>query len=518
MEGTVLDALNAIDGALPALDDGMLRLSYADVRRSVAAEQRWLQSMGVRRCALLAENSARWILSDLALLACEAVNVPLPPSFTREQVEHVLSDAGIEWVLTDEADRFIRDHSAFKVVASSHCTGLTLLRREIDPSQVSSGTVGAGKVTYTSGSTGAPKGVCLGTEAIQIVTDSLVAATAGIGVRTHLSILPLATLLENIAGVYVPLTLGAKVVVRPCHLNGVSYAGLNLPLLLRAVDSTSPDSMILVPELLRALVYAIRSGWRAPSSLKFIAVGGGAVSTELLQEARNAGLPVFQGYGLSECASVVCLNTPGHNKPGSVGQPLAHARVRIDDNGEICVSGATMTGYLGGAQMTSGVRPGETKTGEVRTGDLGEIDADGFVYVRGRLKNMFITSMGRNITPEWVESELTSEPSIVQAMVSGEARPHPVALVVAGAETSDDSIEQAIARANSRLPDYARVRRWAAFPEAPTLSNGLLTANGRLRRTEIAAKHRQLIESLYEHATSHAHEDHAHENRVHEIS
>jgi long-subunit acyl-CoA synthetase (AMP-forming) len=291
--------------------------------------------------------------------------------------------------------------------------------------------------------------------------------------------------------------MGAKVIARPCHTLGVSYSGLNLPLLLRTIEATSPDSMILVPELLRVLVQSIGSGWQAPSSLRFIAVGGGAVSTELLQQSRAAGLPVFQGYGLSECASVVCLNTPAHDKPGSVGRPLKHARVRIDRDGEICVSGAAMAGYLGGP---------EHRDGEVRTGDLGEIDADGHVYVRGRIKNMFITSMGRNITPEWVESELTSETAIAQAVVSGEARPHAVALVVANARTSEGSIDQAIARANSRLPNYARVRRWASFPEAPTLANGLLTANGRLRRADILTRYHQLIDSLYDHAINYVHE------------
>ncbi|GFE85951.1 AMP-binding protein [Steroidobacter agaridevorans] len=493
MAPTVLDMLSAIDGSLPAIDDGVLRLSYADVQRCVAGERRWLQSMGVRRCALLAENSARWVLSDLALLACEAVNVPLPPSFTSEQIEHVLADAGIDWMLTDEGKRITREHPAFNCVATSHRTGLSLLRRDGGSPQSSSWATHIAKVTYTSGSTGAPKGVCLRQGAIQAVTDSLVAATAGLGVQTHLCILPLATLLENIAGVYAPLTMGAKVVVRPSHTMGVSYGGLNVPLLLRAIDSTLPESMILVPELLRALVYAVTAGWRAPTSLKFIAVGGGTVSTQVLQQARQAGLPVFQGYGLSECASVVCLNTPRHDKVDSVGRPLPHARVRIDANGEICVSGATMAGYLGVPLQ---------QDSEMRTGDLGEIDADGFVYVRGRVKNMFITSMGRNVTPEWVESELIAEPAIAQAMVSGEAKPHPVALVVAMPNANEASIDDAIARANSRLPDYARVRRWTSFPEAPTLDNRLLTANGRLRRAEIAARFHQLIDSLYDHATS----------------
>lgn len=496
MSTSVLDRLRAVEGAWSAIDDGTLRLDYADVQRSVAAEQRWLQSMSVRRCALLAENGAPWILSDLALLACEAVNVPLPPSFTREQTAHVLQDADIEWVLTDAAARFTHDHPDFTYVATSDRTTLTLLRRK-GSLQKSASIADISKVTYTSGSTGAPKGVCLRERELQLVADSLVTATAGLGITTHLCLLPLATLLENIAGVYVPLTMGAKVVVPPCHTMGMSYAGLKVPLLLRAIDTALPESMILVPELLRALLYAVRGGWRAPASLKFIAVGGGAVSTELLQQARQAGLPVFQGYGLSECASVVCLNTPGCEKPDSVGRPLPHAKVRIDANGEICVSGATMAGYLGGPMQQSS---------EVRTGDLGEMDADGFVYVRGRLKNMFITSMGRNITPEWVERELTAEPDILQAMISGEARPYPVALVIARVDASAAEIDAAIARANSRLPDYAQVRRWAMFPDAPSPANGMLTANGRLRRVEITAKYHQLLESLYDYAADDLHE------------
>jgi hypothetical protein len=123
--------------------------------------------------------------------------------------------------------------------------------------------------------------------------DALTAATAGLGVQTHLCILPLATLLENIAGVYLPLSMGAKVVARPRHTLGVSHSSLNLTLLLNAIDSTAPDSMILEPLLLGVLVHAIHEGWRPPASLKLVAVGEDA-SAELLKKARDAGLPVLQ--------------------------------------------------------------------------------------------------------------------------------------------------------------------------------------------------------------------------------
>ena len=178
--------------------------------------------------------------------------------------------------------------------------------------------------------------------------------------------------------------------------------GPDVARLLGCVTTARPDSLILVPELLRLLVAAAERGWPAPSSLRFVAVGGASVAVELLERAAAVGLPVFEGYGLSECASVVCLNTPESRRPGSVGRPLPHARVRVGDGGQLMVSGVTMRGYLGDRRAR--------RASEWATGDLGEIDADGYVYVRGRLGNMYITSFGRNVAPEWVEREIALEP------------------------------------------------------------------------------------------------------------
>jgi len=154
------------------------------------------------------------------------------------------------------------------------------------------------------------------------------------------------------------------------------------------------------------------------------------------------------------------------------------------------VSGVTMRGYLGDMPRL----PGD----EWATGDLGEIDADGFVYVRGRLKNIYITSFGRNVAPEWVEREIALEPGIRHVMVHGEARPYAVALVSAAPEGADAAtIDRAIAAANKRLPDYAQVRRWARVPEPFSFDNGLLTSNGRLRRRDIVERFGVLLDGLY---------------------
>jgi long-subunit acyl-CoA synthetase (AMP-forming) len=169
---------------------------------------------------------------------------------------------------------------------------------------------------------------------------------------------------------------------------------------------------------------------------------------------------------------------------------LPHVQIRFDNQQQIIVRNSGMLGYLGDAPLSP--------TGEIETGDLGSIDADGFLHVHGRLKNLLITSLGRNIAPEWVERELQQEPEVAAALVAGEGRPFLTALISPVASgTSHSRINAAVARANSRLPDYARIRRWALAAEPFTFANGSLTANGRLRRVHILREHEQALVWLY---------------------
>jgi long-chain acyl-CoA synthetase len=482
---SLLDAVwRSASSAAIALTDGASRLSYRELQQLVAQECSWLQVQGVRRCALFADNGIAWAIADLALLEGALVNVPLPGYFTAAQCEHVLSDAGVDAVLTDQPQR-LQAHG-FEPRAVSGASGLTLLSRHVAGVQpLPPHTI---KVTYTSGSTADPKGVCLSAAVLERVSMSLRDTLQRLELARHFCVLPLATLLENIAGLYVPLLLGIESQLLPQATTGMSYGKLNAAALLRAIGAAQPTHLLLVPELLRLLVHAAQQGWQPPGSLKYIAVGGASVSASLLQDARALDLPVYEGYGLSECASVVCLNLPWADRPGSVGRPLPHARVRLAADGELHVGGPAMAGYLGLPLADE----------EIATGDLGHIDADGFVHVRGRAKNLFITSMGRNVAPEWVERELLREPAIAQAMAFGEAKPFVVALLNPSAPTvTHTELQRAVASANQRLPDYAQVRRWAVFPEAPTLASGLATANGRLKRAVILERHGAQLEALY---------------------
>jgi long-subunit acyl-CoA synthetase (AMP-forming) len=257
--------------------------------------------------------------------------------------------------------------------------------------------------------------------------------------------------------------------------------------LARQVATTQPASLILVPELLKAWTLALQaSHQRAPTSLQFVAVGGARCDAALIETARHLGLPAYEGYGLTECGSVVSLNRPGTEQSGSVGQPLRHVRIRVDAGREVQIESRAFLGYLAGS----------TPVGEFSTGDLGHLNAAGYLQLSGRRKNLIITAYGRNVAPEWVEAALLAQPEIAQAVVAGEARPWLAAMLVPARGIEPSGLAAAVARANATLPDYAQVGDWLAC--APfSVANGLATGNGRPVRSAILEQHAGALESLY---------------------
>jgi long-chain acyl-CoA synthetase len=470
-----------------ALTDGHRTISYGQLGSVVRAEAALLHGTGGLRFGLLAENGCDWAITDLAIHHLHRVNVPLPAYFTPAQMRHAIDDAGIDTLITDRRAELMDRWPEFSMVGTLSSSGLAILQRAVDSKMRRAVPFGTTKITYTSGSTAEPKGVCLHSDAMDRATRAMKQITAPIGIGRHLCLMPLPTLLENLAGVHAPLRSGATCVIPSSVDTGMSYGALDPERLLRSITMHRPESLVLVPELLRLIVRAAQAGHALPDSLKFIAVGGAPVARCLLEEAAELRLPVFEGYGLSECGSVVCLNTPQAQRLGSVGRALPHVRVSLDRSSELRVSGAVMSGYLGDAR--SGPPQG------IATGDLAEIDADGYVYIRGRLRNIFITSFGRNVSPEWIERELAHEPAIRHALAIGEGRPDVRALVCpAKPELEQTAIVRAVEHANERLPDYARVRHIVRMPETPTFSNGLLTANGRLRREQILERFGALVD------------------------
>ena len=241
----------------------------------------------------------------------------------------------------------------------------------------------------------------------------------GVATDRYLSVLPQSLLLEQIAGIYLPLAVGASI-----YLPAASAASPGQHIRLAAEESEA-TATVLVPELLAAWVKELTAvGRQAPASLRVIAVGGAPVSPQLAAAAWRQGLPVYEGYGLSECCSVVSLNRPDARRAGTVGRPLAGLQVTIED-GEIVVGGPTvMSGYLGDVPVS----------GVWRTGDLGTFDADGFLRVSGRKDNIIVTAEGRNVSPEWVEEALTADPRIPFCVVVPHAQA--LAALVVAAEPS----------------------------------------------------------------------------------
>ncbi len=431
-----------------ALTDGDAGVRYGELPALIEERARRLRDRGCRVIGLRLDNGIDWVLWDLAALYAGIVCVPLPVFFHADQLRHAIATAGIDHLVA---------------VDGIHATGII--------ADVALFPAGTDKITFTSGSTGAPKGVCLPQAGLERVASSIITVIDATEPVRHLSVLPLGILLENVAGVMAALLSGQQVVVRP--LAALGFARPFSPDYRRLVEVVRNDdihTLILVPELLRGLVEALeRGGMRLPS-LRFVAVGGARVSHGLIQRARDLGLPVFEGYGLSECGSVVTLNTPGACRAGSAGKPLPHAGVSVRD-GEIIIDKPIFTGYIGAPHA-----------GPFATGDLGALAADGFVEIRGRARNLIITSFGRNIAPEWVESVLLDEPAIAQACVYGDGLPAPCALVVPASANADPGA--AIARANQRLPEYARITRWQRVPPF-TVADGLMTANGRMRRDAV---------------------------------
>jgi long-subunit acyl-CoA synthetase (AMP-forming) len=465
------------------------KLTTAAALRSVHRVAEVLVRENVRVLAIAADNSPDWVIADLAAQRAGITVVPLPPFFSIEQLTHVLADSEVDAIAADETGS--RPLLSFATRFAAELTpGLSLLRFESLMTRIGPAPRTA-KISYTSGTTGTPKGVCLAQTEIDRVARSLCDVTEALEIERHLCLLPLATLLENIAGVYAPLIAGAQIVLPSLAETGVQGASdLDAGRLIECLHRYEAESIILLPQLLAALVAAVEQGATLPESLKFAAVGGGVVGMSLLSRADRAGIPAFEGYGLTECCSVVSLNTPAARRIGSVGRPLPHCAVRIGEDSEVFVSGAGMTGYLGAESAAGSER-------EVATGDIGYLDSDGYLFIDGRKKNVLITSFGRNLSPEWVEASLTATASIAQAALYGDGRPFNVAVVVPAGDASTRNIESDIERVNQRLPDYARIRRWICAHEPFSPLHETSTENGRIRRRAIELKYENEIETCY---------------------
>ena len=480
---TLTDLLHNNKTSNIALETSDESLSYAQLQSKVENVALWLVKNDVSSVALLAQNSVDWVVVDLACHSLGIIITPLPLFFSKSQLHTILEEIEADLILSDTTIPY-KLPLRFKDT-NLHGAKLSRTTRSSTPT----GTV---KITFTSGTTGQPKGVCLSASNQLTVAQSLL-ESIGVEEARHLCLLPLPTLLENIAGVYAPLLSNGTVILANDAERGFEGSKLvNPSQLLSCISQHRPNTLILVPELLNVLIAAAKNGWVPPTSLIFIAVGGSRVSAKSITEARNLGLPVCQGYGLSECGSVVSLCSL-EDDVTSAGTLLAHVKASVI-NEELVVTTNSFLGYLNA--------PDSHNPSAVNTGDIAHIE-NNTLYLSGRVKNTIINSYGRNISPEWIESELMATGLFLQTVVLGDARPFCTALLVPANKHVDIAqINERLNEMNKALPDYAQVFNPIILAVPMRFEEGLYTQNMRPRRAAILDYFSDEIEQVYSLSTA----------------
>jgi len=429
----VFDALRHHSQARPndiAFEDDVSQISWCELAIRVDSLACKIDAIGGTFGIGLA-SGIDYVVADLAITLSGKRQVPLPFFFNTTQNAHVLKDAKVSSVITNNPEIF------------STVKGLKLVSPVAEPRQIDSLRSylgGSERIIYTSGSSGTPKGVVLGDRQLDASISCLSRVIAGEASDTHLSILPLAQLLEQICGIFLPIVSGAKTVFR--FEATKTLFGAPIEPLVDAFSAVRPTTSLLAPAILGRWVHALTTNKaQAPDSLRFVAVGGASCSPSLITAAEKIGIPIHEGYGLSECCAVVAMNTPGDNQAGTVGPILDGLRVSLK-SGEIVVSGPTvMERYLNG----------DAAPDVWHTGDLGHFEENRLV-IDGRKDALLVTGSGRNISPEWIEQRVNADPRIISsALVIRGSDGALVLIVVVKAPVSPREIECYL----SDLPHYA---------------------------------------------------------------
>ncbi|MFM7481738.1 MAG: AMP-binding protein [Candidatus Methylopumilus sp.] len=434
---------------------------------------------------VIADNSPDWIALDLATQLLGIALIPIPHFFSHEQKKHLINSAHIYTLFAEQENIF--ELYGFDE-NNGQCHGLFLSHLiNYEPQDLNKDIQ---KITFTSGTTSKPKGVCLSSEQQWSVAKSLEHALANLKIKKHLCLLPLSVLLENVAGVYTSFLSHTEVFVFP--LKDIGFRdpfNFDAAQCLSKIVEYKIESIILLPQMLHSILNIIGPNDPRIQSLKFVALGGAKTPRLLIQKAKDLGLPIYEGYGLSECSSVVSLNLPNANKVGSVGKPLSNRKIRITEDHEIEIHMSNKVNYLG---------EGSDADLWFKTGDIGHIDEEGFLFIDGRKKNLIITSYGRNISPEWPESLLMEQGLYKQAMVVGDAQPYLSALILPLSNINHECIESSIRSVNKDLPSYASILNYIVLDQPFSFANGQLTENGRIKRDVIESYYQKEINTLYE--------------------
>ncbi len=553
-------------------------ISYTEFSASVAAFSKGLNALGVEkndRVAILSENRPEWAITDFGSLKVGAVTVPMFSTLTAAQVGYILKDSGAKIICVSTEKQLekvsaIRDEVPtleqiiiFDTIEDETPEGVIQfdavceLAGEKSDTAVSEDDIAT--IIYTSGTTGNPKGVML-THANFI--SNVEACKSLIDVSETdvlLSFLPLSHVFERLGGHYVPLFSGAK----------IAYAESTFTV-AQNMKEIAPTVMLSVPRLYETMheriLRAVQEGsslkqkifhWgvsvgsavssaiqhgKNPSAilrlqqnianklvfaklkeatggrLRFFVSGGAALPQSIAEFFHAAGILILEGYGLTETSPVISMNHPGKWKFGTVGAQVPGIEVHIAEDGEILTRGPhVMKGYFNNDAATTEVVDAD---GWFHTGDIGIIDADGFIKITDRKKNIIVLSNGKNVAPQPIESELVQSPFISQVLVIGSERKNLAALIVPNfdalkAWASENSIEtddlSAMLEARevqqhiqseirSRLTDFAdfeQVRRFTLLEKEFSQEADEMTPTLKLKRNVIMERYADAIDGMY---------------------
>jgi long-chain acyl-CoA synthetase len=561
---------------------GWLEISAKEMLRRVAGLSKALAELGIKpgdRVGLFAPNSPEWHIADFAILGLGAIDVPVYFNESPDRLAYILNDSearivitsgdsqarkvaecrkrlpSVEQVISVAAPEDLREEvlSYETLIAAASEEEIAEYRRRaaaVTPEQIAT-------IIYTSGTTGEPKGVMLTHCNLSSNTlDSLHAHDLHTS-DLALSFLPLAHVYERITGygylfnglatAYVPKIddvpqallevhpticaavprffekIYANILDRGHHETGLKRRIFDWALRVaddavpwRAHNRAASPWLKLQWHIANLLVFSkIRHG--LGGSPKFVS-GGAPLAPEIAEFFWAIGVAVYQGYGLTETSPVVSSNTPEANRVGSVGRPIADVEVRIAEDGEILVKGPNvMKGYYR--------KPAETKEvftddGWFRTGDIGRLDKDGYLYITDRKKELLKTAAGKFIAPAPIENTLKSSPYITNALVVGDKRKFVSVLIVPNFTTiaaaarkasrdfaspaqmiSDpwirDLIANEIERLTAPLAQYEKPKRFALLEQDFTYANGELTYTMKMKRRVIEQRYDDVIARLY---------------------
>ena len=533
------------------------------------------------RCAMLLPNGINAILFDQSVLANALVPVPLHAVDTAGSSSYIINDSGAKLLVTGrlnrwEAIRDTEDHPALKTVV---ITGETVQEHQDGDVRVvgldqwlteGSGTeLPAGPepqdlaaLVYTSGTTGKPKGVMLTHRAILANVTGVLQNICPEPEDVWLSFLPLSHTFERTTTYYTAMGFGNRVafnrniglladdlkVIRPTIL-------MSVPRIYEKVYDKIQDALVKKPAFVQKLFHtAVDVGYHRfcrenglPVQGGFLSLfdpliagfldkkvgagirgifggrprifisGGAAFNPEVSRTFLGLGINILQGYGMTETAPIMSVNKVGDNHPQTVGPALVNIEVRVGDNDELQMRGPSlMNGYWNRPADTKAVF---TEDGWLRTGDQADIFSDGHIRIKGRIKEIIVTSTGEKVPPADLEQALESDHLVSQAMVVGENRPYIAALVVLNAQEwkklatelkldADDPLSletraarQAVLRrvkaAAAGFPNYAVPRQVRLFLEPWSIENGLMTPTLKLKRGPMRIRFADAIESLY---------------------